>query len=77
MAVKFLTTTLHSHSSGKLYANQNDEVSIVSLNGHVAIVESALGNRFPVLVDLLGDERIVIVVEEEIKAVDLFNQPER
>lgn len=53
-----LTTTILSHSTGKLYGNQNDVVDIVSRNGHVAIVESALGNRFPVLVELLSEDMV-------------------
>jgi hypothetical protein len=49
-----------------LYAHQNEEVQIVSVNGLVAIVEAASGNRFPCMVELLSEDMVVVVVEEEV-----------
>lgn len=40
-----------------VYAESGDEVAIISLSGHVAIVQGKKG-RFPVLVELLSDEPI-------------------
>lgn len=59
-----------------IYAEQNDPLTVVSVNGLVAIVETAKGNRFPCLVELLSDDRVVVVVEptSEPAPFDLFNQ---
>lgn len=46
-----------------LYAEQNEDVSIISRSAHVAIVEGKRG-RFPVLFELLSDNMVVVVVEE-------------
>jgi hypothetical protein len=46
-----------------LYAHQNEEVQIVSVNGLVAIVEAAQKDRFPCLVEMLSEEMVVVVVD--------------
>jgi hypothetical protein len=61
--------------SGQIYADQNEAVTIISVSAHVAIVESKR-HRFPVLIELLSEDKVVVVVEpDEVKVVDLFNQP--
>jgi hypothetical protein len=46
------------------YAPINTPVSIIRSDGIVAIVETAQGNRFPCLVEMLSEEMVVVVVEE-------------
>lgn len=61
----FTTTRIKSHCSSAIYAEQNEELEVISINGHVAIVEGKSG-RFPCLVELLADERVVV---EEVKVL--------
>lgn len=49
-----------------VYAEQNEPLSVISQNGLVAIVETAKGNRFPVLVELLSDDMVVVLVEDGV-----------
>ena len=62
----YCTQQIRSHCSPTIYAEQNEEVTVISQALHVAIVEGRRG-RFPVLVELLSDEKVVVVVEAEIK----------
>jgi len=60
---------IKSHCTGKLYAEQNEQVEVISACLHVAIVQGKRG-RFPVLVEMLSEQEVVVVVdvpEVEIK----------
>lgn len=61
--MKYATQTITSYNRS-LYCNQNDPLTVISQTGLVAIVETAKGNRFPILIELLSDEMVLVVVEE-------------
>ena len=72
---KYPTIPILSHTSGTRYAAQNEPLTIIRSDGLVAIVETARGNRFPVLVELLSDNEAVVVVEpEHVKEPEIFDQ---
>lgn len=53
-----------------LYAAQNEPVELLHINGIVAICETCKGNRFPVLLERLSDDQVVVIVEEiEVKPI--------
>jgi type II secretory pathway component GspD/PulD (secretin) len=53
---------IHSYNRS-LYAKQNDFLAPIRSDGLVAIVETAHGNRFPCLVELLSEDEVVVLVE--------------
>lgn len=72
----YLKQTIKSYNR-QVYAQQGEQVNVISYNGLVAIVETCAGEKFPCLVEMLSENEVVVLVEEDVKPVifDLFNQP--
>lgn len=68
----YLTTTIKSHTTRKVYGEQNEEVTIIADHGNVVIVQGV--TTFPVRKELLSDRMVVIEEVQEVKPFDLFNQ---
>ena len=62
----FATQDINSYNR-QSYASQNDPLNLIRSDGLVAIVETAVGNRFPCLVEMLSENEVVVLVEEEIE----------
>ena len=58
---KYLTQDIYSYNRS-IYGYQNEEVTVISDCLHVAIVEGKNG-RFPVLVEKLSDEMVLVVLD--------------
>lgn len=68
----YLTTTIKSHTTRKVYGEQNEEVTIISDHGNVVIVQGI--TAFPVRREFLSDSMVAVEVVDEVKPFDLFNQ---
>ena len=62
----YLKETIKSYNRS-IYAEQGEEVNVISYNGLVAILETAHKERFPCLVEMLSENEVVVVVEEVIE----------
>ncbi len=73
--IKYPTIPIISHTQRTQYCAQNEPLQVVSTNGLVAIVETARGNRFPCLIELLSDEQVVVIVEASpVVEPEIFDQ---
>lgn len=61
----YLKQTIKSYTR-QVYAEQGEQVNVISYNGLVAIVEDCKSNRFPCLVEMLSENEVVVLVEEDI-----------
>jgi len=48
------------------YCPVNAELTLIRSDGIVAIVETAVGNRFPCLVEMLSENEVVVLVDEGV-----------
>jgi len=59
----FATQDIRSYNRS-IYCAQNDPLTLIRSDGIVAIVETAVGSRFPCLVEMLSENEVV--VEESV-----------
>lgn len=62
----YLKQTIKSYTR-QVYAEQGEQVNVISYNGLVAIVETCAGERFPCLVEMLSENEVMVLVEEVIE----------